>query len=168
MQQKRIKFIKPLLISLVAGYLIYHFYSAYYYIADIDASDLSLKTLKGESVSADTILNGKTIVVFFQTWCAPCIQEMRLINSRSPDFNFVKICFITDESPQKVKQLIERMHITNVQILLSDKALTDIGITAFPTTYFFKGKKCVEKHKGTWIDESNYEDELYHLKKLYE
>lgn len=168
MQQKQIiKFIKPLIILLMAGYLVYHFYSAYYYIAEIDSSQLSLKTLKGEDVNADTLLNKKSIIVFFQTWCASCIHEMKLVNAHSTDFDFIDIYFVTDEPIEKVQHLIKKFQLNNINVLLSNQSMEDMRITAFPTSYMYKNGICIEKHKGMWIDESNYEDEMYHLRMIF-
>ncbi|GAB4204907.1 MAG: hypothetical protein Fur0023_13210 [Bacteroidia bacterium] len=159
--------IKLLIFIGAAGYLLFYFYRAYFYVSTIHPFQLSLKTLELKNVSADSILNEKVILIFFQTWCRPCIQEMQLINKHAEEFNFVKIYFITDESPEKVKHLLERVQGKNIFVLLSDKALSEIGITAFPTAYFFKDKKCLEKHKGVWIDDSNFEDAMYHLRMIF-
>ncbi|MCX7728172.1 MAG: TlpA family protein disulfide reductase [Bacteroidia bacterium] len=166
---KKYSAFKWVFIGLLTGYFVYHFYYTYVYFPNLTPSDFSLKTMNNNTVSTDTLLSNKnTIIIFFQTWCGPCIQEMRLLNKHKNDFYFTNMYFITDESHEKVRRTISKFQLDSSHILLSEKSFKEMGISAFPTSYFFKNGLCIEKQKGSWIDMSNYEDALFHVRKMFQ
>ncbi len=72
--------------------------------------DISIQDLKGNQVSAKSILKDKlTIVSFWATWCKPCLQEINAINQNlkewqnEVDFDFIAIS--TDDSRSKNRVL---------------------------------------------------------------
>jgi len=151
---------------IIAVFFLYRFYRVYFYSPEIDFQKLKLQSLNGNSQSLSSQDLNATIIVFFQTWCAPCIAEMSLVQKHFTEFKFVKIYFVTDEESNKVIHLKQRLKLDSLNFLISDEKLPNIGIEAFPTAYILKNGKIVESHKGAFIDESNFEDELYHLKEL--
>lgn len=159
----KIQFVVFLMIAL---FFIYRLYRIYYYIPKMDFQKLEFQSLDGNTQSLSSQDLNATILVFFQTWCAPCIAEMSLIQKHFDEFKFVKIYFVSDEDKAKILHLKQRFKLDSLNFLISNEKLTNIGIEAFPTVYVLKNKKIVESHKGAFIDESNFEDELYHLKEL--
>lgn len=158
--------IKIAIFILIAIYFGYKAYRTFFYTPEIEWKNLSLKTLNNQTKVLNEQDLSSAIIIFFQTWCPPCIAEMRLIQKHSRDFQFTKIYFITDEEVEKVISLKQRFHLDDLNFLISDESLETIGIQAFPSIYILKDNQIVESHKGAFIDETNFEDELYHLKKL--
>lgn len=156
--------IKITVLLLIALYFLYNAYKIYFYTPEIDFQEIPLITLEGQKAAVDA--KSSAVVVFFQTWCVPCIAEMNLVQKHFTEFNFTKIYFISDESPEKIQSLKHRFHLDSLNFLYSEKNLADIGINAFPTAFIVKDNKIIEKHKGVFIDESNFEDEIFHLKEM--
>lgn len=157
---KRILFIGALL------YVLIKIYQIYFYIPDLNFCELKLKTLDNKNINSEILVKDRSIIVFFQTWCGPCIAEMKIIQKHYSEFQFTNIYFISDEPIEKLNGLKLRLRLDSLNIIHSDNKLENIGIQAFPTIYVLKNNKILETYKGALIDESNWEDEIFHLKKL--
>jgi cytochrome c biogenesis protein CcmG/thiol:disulfide interchange protein DsbE len=67
--------------------------------------NVTLKNLKGQEVSTSTLI-GKdslpTIVLFWATWCHPCIKELEAINEKLPEwqekYKFNLVCVSVDDA----------------------------------------------------------------------
>lgn len=151
---------------IIALYFAYRASRIFFYTPSLDFEKISFQTLDKEKVSLTSQQLHSTIIIFFQTWCAPCIAEMRLFQAHHKDFQFTNVYFVSDEPIDKVRALKEHMHLDSINILISEKPLQDIGIEVFPTVYVIKDKQIIEKHRGAFIDDSNIEDEIYHLKQI--
>lgn len=73
------------------------------------------------SRSAGNIL----VINFWATWCAPCIQELPLLeelNASSPDVDvlLVSMDLDLDPDPQKVYRFVERRHLRSQVLLLNE------------------------------------------------
>ncbi len=158
--------IRIIIFLLIAAYFGYKAYQTFFYTTEIEWKKLSLKTLNNQPKVLSEQDLSSAIIIFFQTWYPPCIAEMRLIQKHSQDFQFTNIYFITDEEIEKVESLKNRFHLYNLNFLISENNLQTLGIDAFPSVYIVRNNKIIESHKGAIIDETNFEDELYHLKKL--
>lgn len=158
--------IKTLLWLGIFVYLVYSIYQIYFYIPDINFTTIQLKTLDNQDIQLREEQLNSAIIFFFQTWCGPCLSEMNLFQRHCTDFKFTNVYFITDEPIEKVLKLKQRWQLDSLNIFISPNSLSSLGIQAFPTCYIIKKNKVVETHKGSFIDESNYEDELYHLQNI--
>lgn len=147
-------------------YIVYSIYQIYFYFPNIDFTAMQLKTLNNEEIQIDKKQLNSAIIVFFQTWCGSCVGEMNLVQRHYSEFKFTNIYFITDEPIKKVLKLKRRWQLDSLNIFVSKESLSSLGIKAFPTSYIVRNNKIVETHKGSFIDESNFEDELFHLKKI--
>lgn len=157
---------KTVILIIIALYLFFKLYFVYYYIPDINFAQLPLYSLTGEQKETDSITKNTAVIIFFQTWCGTCIQEMILINKMYKKLDFTNVYFITDESIEKTEKMKAKYGLHHINILKCSASFKKIGIEAFPTIYLIKNNSILEKHKGNIIDEQNIEDEIYHLKKL--
>ncbi len=154
------------LLLLIAGYFLYRAYKVYFYTPTINFQELSLKDLNNNPANIHKDKLNAAIIVFFQTWCAPCVQEMVLINQHQKEFNFTSVYFITDESTEKVKNLKQRLQADSLNILISNESLKKLDILSYPTIYLIKNSTIIETHKGAIITSANFNTELHHLQKL--
>ncbi|HPQ08042.1 MAG TPA: redoxin domain-containing protein [Bacteroidia bacterium] len=156
------------ILILIAIYSGYRAYQIIFYTPDIKFEELSLKTLNNKKININPSTLKSSIIIFFQTRCAPCVQEIKLFQKNYSLFRFTSLYFISDESPEKILSLKKRFHLDSLNFLISTESLQSIGIQSFPTTYIIKNGKIIETHKGTFIDETNFEDELFHIKEMLE
>jgi cytochrome c biogenesis protein CcmG/thiol:disulfide interchange protein DsbE len=102
-----------------------------------DFPKFSLKTLSGEHFNFEQ-LNGKpTMINFWFTKCAPCIDEMPVLNQIAEtyknDFNFIAITYETDNDVEKFL----KKHPFGFKHLVNAKKFTDsLGIKAYPLNLF--------------------------------
>jgi len=150
----------------IAIYFGYKAYRIIYYTPNIKFENLSLKTLNNKKININPSLEKSSIIIFFQTWCAPCVQEMIFLQKNYSQFRFTSLYFISDESTEKILSLKKKFHLDSLNFLICTEPLQDLGIQSFPTTYILKNGKIIETHKGTFIDKTNFEDELFHLKEI--
>ncbi|GIV26837.1 MAG: hypothetical protein KatS3mg027_0651 [Bacteroidia bacterium] len=158
--------IKIAILIFIAVFFLYRAYRIYFYTPDIDFSSLKLKDLSGKEVALNISDLDKTMVVCFQTWCSPCVAEMQLVQKHFEKFKFLTIYFITDESEVKVESLKRRLKLDSLNFLISVEPLSELGIESFPTIFILKDGQIIEKHKGAIVDESNLEDEIFHLNEM--
>lgn len=158
--------IKIAVLIFIAGFFFYRAYQVFFYTPDIDFSRLKLKDLNAKEIYLQENDLNKAMVVCFQTWCAPCVAEMQLVQSHFEKFKFLKIYFITDESVIKVENLKRQLKLDSLNFLISEEILSNLGIESFPTIYILKNGQIIEKHKGAIMDASNLEDELFHLNEM--
>lgn len=73
-------------------------------ISQSNVNQLRLKDFNGNSVSFSTIINSEkpTIISFWATWCAPCLQELEAISDVYEDwqkeFNLTLYAVCVDDS----------------------------------------------------------------------
>ena len=98
---------------------------------------LSLKSLTGESVRLDELKGKPTMINFWFTTCAPCIDEMPALNKIAEkykgDVNFIAITF---ESDTEVETFLKK-HPFHFEHLINGQDLIDsLGISSFPRNLF--------------------------------
>ncbi len=84
-------------------------------------------------------LKGKaTVLEFWATWCAPCVQVIPHLNELAEDLSDHDIRFvsITDEEEATVAPFLESIPISGLVALDLDKsAFRDYGVQSIPTTF---------------------------------
>lgn len=96
-----------------------------------------LNTLVDGKFNSEKLIGKPTMINFWFTRCAPCIEEMPVLNKIKEkyknDFNFIAITFETKEDVEKFLQ----KHPFEFQHLIDAKDFTDqLGIKGYPLNLF--------------------------------
>lgn len=119
---------------------------------------LTLKTLTGESIQLNQLKGKPTMINFWFTTCAPCIDEMPALNQLAERYkNEANFIAVTYESDKEVKIFL-RKHLFNFQHLVNGQGLIDsLGITAFPRNLFLD-KEGILKYAESGIPYESLDD----------
>ncbi|WP_282016095.1 TlpA family protein disulfide reductase [Marinifilum flexuosum] len=108
-----------------------------------------LNTLANESFNSEQLKGKPTIINFWFTGCAPCVDEMPVLNKikekYKDDFNFVAITY---EKKEDVTSFLEK-HPFEFQHLVDAKDFIDqLGIKTYPMNLFLDKNGVVRYVKG--------------------
>jgi len=97
----------------------------------------NLRTIDGKEIGLSQLLGKPTLINFWFTSCAPCIEEMPALNNIKNELgdkvNFVAITF---ESAAKAKKFLTK-HAFDFTHIVNAKAFTDsLQMKAFPVNVF--------------------------------
>ena len=111
-------------------------------------------------------LNGKVVVSYWATWCAPCIKEMPSMKRAEEilkDYGYT-FFFVLDETIDKISNFKNEMNF-DLKFLKSNKSFESLGVYAMPTSYIFnENGKIVETFVG--VIEWDSEEIINKLKML--
>jgi thiol-disulfide isomerase/thioredoxin len=97
------------------------------YLTDLNGKKILLKELNGKP----------TLVNFWFTSCAPCIDEMPILNKiyekYKEDYNFVAVTF---EPQDKVLKFLDKHKYKFLHIVDSRKFTDELGIQSYPVNLF--------------------------------
>lgn len=82
--------------------------------------------------------NGKIVISYWATWCAPCIKEMPSIKRAEEileDYGYTFL-LVSDETISKISNFKNEMNF-NLKFLKSNKSFESLGVYAMPTSYIF-------------------------------
>ncbi len=108
--------------------------------SDLDA--LQLKTsfidLNENNSDLSVYQNGKIVVSYWATWCAPCIKEMPGIKKAEEILKEYGYTFllISDETVDKISKFKNEWNF-DFNFLKSTKSFETLGVYAMPTSYIF-------------------------------
>lgn len=113
------------------------------------APEFTLTSLQGQKVSLDK-LSGKVVVLnFWAINCAPCIQEIPLlqeISDREKD-NLVVLAINMGDPQKSVESFVKSNKITYTVLLDTDGRVSDLyHVAAFPVTYFLDRDGIIQDH----------------------
>ncbi len=126
-------------------------------ISQSNVNQLRLKDFNGNSVSFSTIINSEkpTIISFWATWCAPCLQELEAISDVYEDwqkeFNLTlyAVCVDDSRSMSKATALVKGKG-WNYQLLFDPnqdlKRL--LNIANIPYVLIYHKGKIIYQHTG--------------------
>lgn len=135
-------FVFALLATILAGWL-------FLKPSDINLSKLDLLDLQQQPVNT-AFFNGKpTVVNFWATWCAPCLQEMPdILQAREKLKGRVNFVFVSDEKPDIVAGYLAKKNFSG-NFLCTRFPLDSIGLRIRPTTFFYDENGILkDKHSG--------------------
>ena len=110
-----------------------------------DLSDLeSLQTkstfvdLYENNLDLSEFKQGKIVISYWATWCAPCIKEMPSLKRAEiilKDYGYTFL-LVSDEKISKISRFKEEMNF-DFNFLKSSKSFETLGIYSMPTSYIF-------------------------------
>ena len=113
----------------------------------------------GEKISSETFRGKSLLVVFFATWCPPCIQEIpNLIDLQRQygenGFSVVAIS-VDSEGKKMVRRLVKKEKI-NYPVLMADREVTKGfgGVLGIPTSFLVNKKGTVVKKYPGYVAHS--------------
>ena len=126
-------------------------------VVNNDISDLESLQLKTSFIDLDennldlSVFNeGKVVISYWATWCAPCIKEMPSMKRAEEilkDYGYTFL-LVSDESISKISNFKNEMNF-DFNFLKSSKSFETLGIYSMPTSYIFDEKgKIVETIVG--------------------
>ena len=138
-----------------------------------DISDLESLQLKTSFIDLDennldlSVFNeGKVVISYWATWCAPCIKEMPSMKRAEEILKNHGYTFflVSDETISKISNFKNEMNL-DFNFLKSNKSFETIGVYAMPTSYVFdENGKIVETFVG--VIEWDSEEIINKLKML--
>lgn len=100
---------------------------------DGDLPNFRLTNLEGNIVDSETLKGKPTIINFWFTTCAPCIEEIPLLNQIESEYkkevNFVAITF---QDSNTVSPFLENMDFNFLHLVNSKEYLKTFGFFAYP------------------------------------
>lgn len=95
---------------------------------DLDENNLDLSEFK----------QGKIVINYWATWCAPCIKEMPSLKRAEKILNDYGYTFllVSDETISKISRFKKEMNF-DFNFLKSSKSFETLGIYSMPTSYIF-------------------------------
>ena len=137
--------------------------------------DVTLKTLKGKSITINTLGQGDKPVIlsFWSTHCAPCLRELKAIKEVYPDWQketgvtMYAISVDDQSSVSKVKPMANRFGWEYTILLDTNGELKRaMNVTDPPFLFIIHKGKIVYKHTGyTLGSEDDVYDKLIELTK---
>ncbi len=110
-----------------------------------------LTNLNGEVLKSKTIKKKVVIISFFQTWCGDCVKEQPdLLKLKEKFGEQIEILMISDEPSDLIQKFKDKFNSGLTFYHSSSKLKSDMGVSAYPTTYLFdkKGEETIKKVEG--------------------
>ncbi len=121
--------------------------------------------VNGEKVSSRSFEGKALLLIFFATWCPPCLEEVptliQLQNDYSDD-NFSVIGLSVDQGGAKVvKRLIEKKSINYPVFMADAQVMQDFGgVYGIPVAFLINKKGHVVKKYTGYVPKSILEKDL--------
>ena len=107
-----------------------------------DLESLQLKSsfvdLEENNLNLSEFNNGKVVISYWATWCAPCIKEMPSIKRAEEILEEYGYTFllVSDETISKISNFKNEMNF-DLNFLKSNKSFETLGVYAMPTSFIF-------------------------------
>ena len=129
------------------------------------APDFTLKDLSGKEISFKDYPEGPIIINFWATWCAPCMDEIPVLNNAYNSHKkkgLILIGIDVGESADLVKSIMDKLEIEYPVLLDSDSAVShSYRVFGLPTTVFIDSKGII---RDTFIGRLDYTTLLKKIK----
>ena len=125
--------------------------------------DFVLPRLDGSTQKLSNYRGKVVLVNLWATWCAPCIEELPLLDRIQTDYadkGVVVLGLAGDDDPQRVRDFLAKTPVAfDVLLDVGGEVGTQYGITGYPETFFVDrqgrlGEKIIGPlpHKGSEPD----------------
>lgn len=120
------------------------------------APSLSLKNYSGETFTMAGDGKDVTLLVFWATWCQPCLMEMPTLvklHSKYQDRNFRVVSINVDDPEGKKVRTIARNYGINYEMLVGNESVMKQfgGVQALPTSFLIgRDGRIREKLQGLY------------------
>ena len=115
--------------------------------------ELSLPTLKGDTVTSQELKNSIVVLDFWATWCEGCITEIPAFNKLEKDYSSrgVKVIGLAVQSgwAKDIRKSAKRYKMRYTLLVGNDDTVAEFGVISFPATYVIApGWKLHKKYLG--------------------
>lgn len=108
-----------------------------------------LPTLSGDRLDQNQLKGKPTVINFWFTRCAPCIDEIPVLNALAQQYighyNFVAITF---EEAAKVHAFLTKKPFDFIHLTNAKKFIDSIALSAYPTTVFLDREGTIQHVRG--------------------
>ncbi len=130
-------------------FLIILAYNKFLVQPDISLDQIEVQGLNGNKIELADYEGKPLIINYWATWCAPCLEEFPYFNEVKQQLGSnVNFIMVSDESIERINKF-SASNSYDFNYLRSDNKLSEYGINALPTTYFYNSSGIlVNKHTG--------------------
>jgi thiol-disulfide isomerase/thioredoxin len=138
--------------------LAFYMFNKFAVQSDVSLNQNKVQTLEEKHVDLNNYLGKPLVINYWATWCKPCVKEFPYFNEANNTFkNKVNFIMISDENINEIIKFKKSKEYT-LNYLHSQINLSELGINALPTTYFYNSAGVlVNKHTGSIDSEKLYE-----------
>ncbi len=114
--------------------------------------------LTGKQVASKSFADKSLLVIFFATWCPPCVQEIPNLIELQDEYGkrgFSVIGISVDQEKDVVRSLIEKKEI-NYPVMMADESVTQDfgGVYGIPTSFLVNSSGTVVKKYTGYVAHS--------------
>jgi thiol-disulfide isomerase/thioredoxin len=134
-------------------------YQKYKVVTNLDFSKLKLYKLDSSEYILFSNNQKYAYIVFWGTWCKPCVNEMPIINNvynNNIDTKKWEFVTIAEEPIEKIILFNSRRNFT-FSYSIAEKEFTEYNIFTYPTSYIVNNKFEILE---SWTGEISSEEEL--------
>lgn len=107
----------------------------------------------GQKIDSSTFAGKAKIVVFFATWCMPCMQEVPTLMSLQKEYGdhgFTVVAISVDNQADTVERFIKKNEVNYPVLLFNRQVIDDFGgIPGLPTLFIIdKDDNVLKKYPG--------------------
>lgn len=145
------------ILLLIAGFLPFTLATSANSAPKMPAFELE-DVMTGNSVNSNIFKGKSLLVIFFATWCPPCVQEIPNLIKLQEQYagnDFSVVALSVDQEKQVVQKMVERKSI-NYPVVMADDAVTRNfgGVYGIPTSFLVSKKGTVVKKYTGYVPHS--------------